>query len=317
MTDSRRPPVEPLDDLAWTRIERGIWGRIDGGESAPASLSPRSPRRWAPIALALAAAAVLAIIAVRRNEAVLAPPQLLVADGTPARFEAGATPSAVTYGDVYLTLEPHSAVLMSRDPSAPVAILDAGAAWFSVAPRAGKAPFAVLAGDVTVRVVGTRFRVARSAVTVAVNVEHGVVEVAYRGDQITLAAGDTWSSVPGQHTAGSARADGAPPDAATAAPPPPDASAPAPKPPRIDERARFEALAALEVADPRAAIAGYLALARGTSAWSQLALFAAARLAADRQDPRATQLLETYLRRFPRGANADDARELLGHRKER
>ena len=60
-----------------------------------------------------------------------------------------------------------------------------------------------------------------------------------------------------------------------------------------------------------AALAGYLALSSGNSAWASVALYAAGRLAADRHDPSARSLLETYLRRFPNGANAGDARDLL------
>ena len=40
-------------------------------------------------------------------------------------------------------------------------------------------------------------------------------------------------------------------------------------------------------------------------------LFAAARLAVDRHDARAETFLSIYLRRFPTGANVEDARQLL------
>ncbi|HEX8108090.1 MAG TPA: hypothetical protein VF516_10210, partial [Kofleriaceae bacterium] len=75
--------------------------------------------------------------------------------------------------------------------------------------------------------------------------------------------------------------------------------------------AEYDRLAALEPTSPAAALKGYLALARGTSRWADPALFAAARLAADRHDPRAETLLGVYLQRFPGGANAADARQLL------
>jgi hypothetical protein len=52
---------------------------------------------------------------------------------------------------------------------------------------------------------------------------------------------------------------------------------------------------------------------RSTSRWAERALFAAARLAADRKLPRARHLLEIYLTRFPAGANVGDARTLLDH----
>ena len=62
-------------------------------------------------------------------------------------------------------------------------------------------------------------------------------------------------------------------------------------------------------------MAGYLALSKGSSRWAQVALYAAGRLAADRDEPRATTFLEIYLRRFPHGKNADDARQLLARLK--
>ena len=77
------------------------------------------------------------------------------------------------------------------------------------------------------------------------------------------------------------------------------------------DRAVYDRLAALEPRDPAAALAGYLALARGTSRWADPALFAAARLATDRHDRRAVTLLAIYLQRFPNGANAIDAKQLL------
>ena len=74
----------------------------------------------------------------------------------------------------------------------------------------------------------------------------------------------------------------------------------------------FELAAQLEVRDPEAALRIYGELAAGEDGWAASALFAAARLEAERgQAQRARELCETYLRRFPRGPNADDARTLL------
>jgi hypothetical protein len=89
------------------------------------------------------------------------------------------------------------------------------------------------------------------------------------------------------------------------------AAKPEPAAPEVDrDGAEYDRLAALEPASPTAAIAGYLALARRTGRWADPALFAAARLAADRHEPRAETLLGMYLQRFPTGANAADARQL-------
>jgi hypothetical protein len=56
----------------------------------------------------------------------------------------------------------------------------------------------------------------------------------------------------------------------------------------------------------------YRRLAAGRGAWAANALYAAARLSLDRGDrTTASQLAHAYLARFPRGANAADARALL------
>jgi TolA-binding protein len=74
---------------------------------------------------------------------------------------------------------------------------------------------------------------------------------------------------------------------------------------------RYESAEQIERKDPDGALRAYLALARGEDAWAQDALFAAGRLQADRgAHADATRLLEEYLRRFPRGSNAQDARAL-------
>jgi hypothetical protein len=87
-------------------------------------------------------------------------------------------------------------------------------------------------------------------------------------------------------------------------------AAPLPAPPSLQRR--FETAASLEVRDPEAALRIYAELSTGGDAWAANALFASARLEAERErQDRARALLETYLRRFPRGANAADARALL------
>jgi hypothetical protein len=79
-----------------------------------------------------------------------------------------------------------------------------------------------------------------------------------------------------------------------------------------DPKQRYEQAARLEASEPAAAIAIYRELARGKSAWAANALFAQARLELDRgHTAEAVRLLETYLRRYPGGNNAADARALL------
>jgi hypothetical protein len=80
----------------------------------------------------------------------------------------------------------------------------------------------------------------------------------------------------------------------------------------------FELAAQLEIRDPEAALRIYGELAAAPSpadgGWAASSLFAAARLEAERgHAAQSRELCDSYLRRFPRGPNADDARTLLAH----
>lgn len=83
--------------------------------------------------------------------------------------------------------------------------------------------------------------------------------------------------------------------------------------PQVTVATRFEQASALERKEPDRALGLYRAISReGSGSWNQNALFAAARLQADRgQKEGAIASLEEYLRRYPSGANADDAKSLL------
>lgn len=350
MTDDERlgpPPIEPLSETAWSRVERGVWARLDAG-TAVRSVPPAS-RRWWTVAAPLAAAAAIAVL-------------VLVTRGRPtppgddtSRVVSGTGPSSVSFGDSHIELEAATALVMTHEAEHPTVLLERGRAWFTVAPRLSRPAFVVRAGDAVVRVVGTRFRVGRSEERIAVEVDRGVVDVQFRGSVVPLRAGQRWSSdAPGQVAAIAAVTPAAPavpsPTAAPAAAEPdaaaaePDAIPSAPQHParparppagsgsgsgsrvepkpgsdhhgaaadgRDRDRDEYDRLAALEPASPDAALAGYMALARGTSRWAAPALFAAARLAVDRRDRRAETLLGIYLQRFPDAANAADARKLL------
>lgn len=335
MTDDQRigpPPVEPLSEAAWARVERGVWSQLDA--ERPAGHPPPASRRWWLAAAPLAAAAAVAVLLISFRQA---PTPL----DEPSRMVTGAAPSSVLFGDSHIEVAARTALVLSHESEHPTVTLERGGAWFTVAPRLSRPAFIVRAGDAMVRVVGTKFRVSRSMERIAVEVDHGLVNVNFRGSEVPIGAGQRWSSdAPGQILAAASPAvDPVPPAApATAEPAPEDPAAPAPaRPhrhahpasgsagaheptprtaepdaPEVDrDGAEYDRLAALEPAKPAAALTGYLALARGTSRWADPALFAAARLAVDRHDPRAETLLGIYLQRFPGGANAADARQLL------
>ena len=295
-----RPPVEKMSDLSWARVERGLWARLDGTQ--PSVQAAPARRRWLwiavpSVAVAAAAAATFALLLDTPDPIPTAPTPVVAkqSEEIPTRIVSGAAPSTITHGDAHVTLDADSAVVISRETES--AVLERGGASFAIPPRTGR-PFVVIAGDAVIRVVDTKFRVARSAEHTTIDVERGSVDVTFQGSTVKLGAGDSWTS---QQQAAQIVEE--------------------PKPvvvkrPKIvattdDERARYEQYVALEAKNPQAALTGYLEIARGTSRWAEISLYAAARLSADRGEPRAKTLLDMYLRRFPRGANAADARQLL------
>lgn len=346
--DDLVPPVEPLPDLTWARLERRLWQSLDAPTVAAPVAPPRAARwRWPVVAAtAIAAAAAVAILWPRGDDHGAQPSPLSMPTGTatPARVTSAEAPTALTFGDADIQLAPHSALFLSGDDRRGVdLVLDHGRAHFEVAPRGTRAPFVVHVGAVRVTVIGTGFSVVRDGESAQVEVTHGIVEVVADGRRDRVAAGQVWDH--GLLRDGTlAAAPPAPPAPATFAPAieapiadragPTVASAPArppvaPSPPRVerttpaapappavaaplDPKAAFAAAAALETQAPDRALAAYLALADAAPAWADAALFAAARLAFDRGDhARATTLAERYLRRFPHGRNALDARALL------
>lgn len=305
------PSVEPLSELAWARVERGLWTKLDAGEASTVAATPpeRASRRWLWLAAPLvAAAAVIAIVVTHPGGEPTSAPHRVAAE--PARYVSGDSSSSITFGNAYVSLEPQTALVVSG----PRTLVEHGKATFSLAPSLIDPAFEVVAGDAkasAVRTIETKFLVGRSAEVITVAVERGMIELTYRGETKKLRGGQTWTSEP-------------PPTPVELVTPPVETPTQSPakratKPKAADpkptesERERYERLAALEVRDPAAALAGYLELAKGRSSWAEVSLFAAARLATDRDDARAPALLKVYLTRFPNGANAADARELLEH----
>lgn len=305
------PPVEPMSDVAWARVERGLMARLDSPTAIVAPPAKRNPR-WLAIP-AIVAAAAIAIVLIGRRDDAPAPESQPVATYEPSRVVAGDAPSSVSFGDAHVALDARTAIVMSYEGGSPSVLVEHGSSLFTVAPRAGRPPFVVRAGDTIVRVVGTQFRVTRADERVAVFVDHGIVEVLYRGNTVRVGASQEWHSEAPEAVTTIALAPPPPPPPQITAPPPTTTSPPPPttKPAVDTDRAKYDRLVGLEARDPAAAITGYLELSRGNSKWSAVALYSAGRLAADRNDARAATFLTIYLRRFPTGANARDARTLL------
>jgi hypothetical protein len=337
MSDKERlgpPPIEPMTNAAWSRVERGLFEQLDHPATRPLP-APRSRWPWIviPAFAAAAAAIVVVVLSLRGSSATeVAVPAPSPSPITPSRVVAGDTPSMVSYGDAHLTVDAHAAIVMGREDSSPSVLVERGAVDFKVAPRERDA-FVVRAGDVVVRVVGTQFRVARFEERVTVAVERGLVDVQFRGQVHRLSSGQSWSTpeqtastrpatpstdvrpADGSNEKPARRSNGKPvtrsnskattPNETTTTTTPSVAA-----PLSADDRAKFDYLTSIEQSAPKEAIDGYLQLAK-KSEWAEVALYAAGRLAFDRTDPRARTFLAIYLKRFPRGVNAKDARDLL------
>ena len=311
-------PVPPLDDVARRRLERAVLAELERDARAPAP--PAGRWRGAVLAAAVVSAAAVAIALWMTRPAGRAAPEA-------SRFAAAGTERQVRWGDAAITLEPGAAVVATGDDATGVVVvIERGAARFEVAPREARPAFTVVAGEVEVTVVGTRFRVERQGDDAAVSVDEGVVRVE-RGDvETTLERGERSPAV-----------------AAAPAPAPTPTPAPAPAPaieieiepePEIDPmpalpkkkatptRApalvepspaeRYAEAARLEASDVARARRIYQELATRGDGWGANALYALAVLESERgRAGAARRHLREYVERFPRGANAADARALL------
>jgi hypothetical protein len=313
--DRGKMDIEGLSEQRWSRLERTLFDRVARGEARPPlpDSRPHSAPRWraaTALVLAGAAAAVGGAVAWRT----LATPPHVVAFG-PSRIAAGASGSHVAVGESTVDVAPDSTAWVTGDDARGVTVLlEKGRVECEVAPRRGRPPFSVEAGDVVVRVVGTHFAVTRTASEVGVQVQRGVVEVTSGAQRVEVHAGETWPQIAPSTASSEPSTPQAP--AAMAAEPPatspasPTAAGPAPAPP--SPRALYESASRLEATRPDAAIAIYGDLAARGGPWGMNALFAKGRLEADRgRRDEARRVLADYLARYPAGPNADDARQLL------
>jgi hypothetical protein len=249
------PSAEPIgavldDDLDEGRV-KAMWQHID---HAPR----RRPGVWLLAAAALVLLALASLAALRDHESGRlalvsgASPGVLGADSAPAtpRFDDGSLVS-LTQGS---RLE-----VLRNDRRSFVTALRRGAATFDVKPG-GRRHWIVEAGELSVEVVGTRFRVERQSESTTVSVQHGIVLVRGErvpGGSVRLTAGKSFEL---RGPVAVASSSSAPPVAALvssdpplathatagAAGPPPDASA---RPDPIVADARDDVERSLQAAD--------------------------------------------------------------------
>jgi hypothetical protein len=202
MSKPKRYPkveVEPLGEASWQRIERNVMQALEregrplrearelGEALGPARPASRASLRFAyGFVLTGAAAAVLAMLSGRLLE------RPRPADAL-ERVVTHESATHVAYGEATLDVAANSALVVSGDDERGVlVVLDRGQVTCEVAPRRGRPPFLVQAGDVRIRVIGTKFSVRRDGDAAAVVVDHGVVEISERGQVARVSAGEIW-----------------------------------------------------------------------------------------------------------------------------
>lgn len=191
--------AEPLGAMDLDRIERSLFAALDAQEGAAASVVvlPRRHGRLATVVAGLAIAAAASFVLWPHTEA----PSLPVAQATVTTSEVpGVSPAAVQIatgereehfareGLASWAFEPGSkATVLEHDGLVEVALAE-GAIRVEVVPQPVPERFIVVAGETRVAVHGTRFRVARGAEKVEVDVEHGVVSVGAKSAAASAAA---------------------------------------------------------------------------------------------------------------------------------
>ena len=298
------PEIEPLSEMSWRRIEQRVFDELDrtpqreiASSQAPAWWRTSS---WRPVlAIGATAAAAAALLLMLRG-----------ADGESSGQLIKTQDSSVQITLERATLEVASWSELSVKSGGAEGVrvfLDRGSVDFNVIPSSDRPPFVVEAGEVRVEVVGTRFLVERGQGAIGVQVTQGTVYVFYEGKREALKAGQRWSIAAGAaeptlERVRESRAAGEEDPAQEAEVVAPQESA----------QERYEKAAGLEASDAEAAAAMYRELAQGEGPWAANALFAHGRLELERgHRDAAVELLQDYLRRYPQGPNALDARGLL------
>ncbi len=324
------PPIESLSEHAWQRLEDAVIEHIRSRQARmPAPLQPRVALLFAAASLGISVLAAATTAdnllpyppntgdhQTRAEDLATDPVTQAPMQRSPhaADLHAGEhleQPSVVTTGPAEatyqlgsseLTVAPRSKVRYhGSDADGWLVVVESGSIHCEVAPRLTQPDFVVRAGTTEVRVVGTRFDVAYQEGQASVSVDEGRVLVFDGGQHSALRAGQNWPATKATDPALNGEVH----------------TAPRPKRGASSHSARstFELAASLETSDPERAESVYRRLSRSGGPWAANALYAQARLLKDGgRDAEADQLLSRYLKQYPRGTNAADARRLLRKR---
>lgn len=297
--------VVPASEAKRDNVERALFERLTamrGIERADAFT--RSRRRWVPIVAFAGVGALLVIVVVG----------LRGTEPSPTRREAVITqhvvsptggPSRWISADAVVEASGDTSVEERIDDEGVTLTLSRGTVDCDVEPRPGRAPFRVIAGDVKVEVIGTRFTVQRTPTGVRVDVVRGRVRVTGPNADSLLTAGGTWSSEP-VVTAKTPPMPSIEPRIDEAqidlAPTSPD------KPKAISPKEAFEVATRLEKRDIAGSARMYRVAANGRDqTYAALSLYSLAELERRRgASTTALRVIDEYLRRFPRGANVEE-----------
>jgi hypothetical protein len=321
----------PVSEARRERVERQLFARLAAVRAADRAEAviprPRQRRTGVLLACGVAAAAVLVVLVLggeRGGQPAATPSRVVTPVGGETRFMIGDEAVVDAKSDTNVVWQ------HGNDGSITLA-LERGAIDCDVMPRQGKPPFKVVAGDVTVVVVGTRFTVTRTP-SPRVDVAHGKVRVEAPGGSWLVEAGESWTPI------APVAAAPQPQPKTELAPPAADEQTPAPEiemdpvkvsrakkpapagrkpeagsiaPPETRELARqaYRAAQRLENSDPQLAAANYRAIARGKDpGWAATALVALAELQLRQGDAKsALAALDEHAQRFPRSAMREDA----------
>jgi hypothetical protein len=304
----------PVSEARRDRVEREVFARLDAMRDVDHAnhIAPVRPKRT-PLILAtgfaFVAAAASVLFLVSRE-----PP--LARPSTPSSVVTSDSTSTFTVGDAVIEAGKDTSVEVKQDPNGTTTLtLVRGSVDCDVMPRSNRAPFRVVAGDVTVEVVGTRFDVKRVGGITRVDVTRGKVKVHGKGELRYVGAGESWTS---EHAGSAISAVTPAPLVEEQAPAAiiepesredeielPAENARPIRPGKVSPRQAYEA--ALEIKDERRRAKAYRAVASGNHTWAALSLFNLAELQAKSDVDATLATLDELERRFPDAANSQDA----------